>query len=157
MGFLKLWKGKCEMDVYVLYREYRDTYVFRSIHLTKPESIKLDINESYSRESIPFDAVEGDILHLVYVRYETGNSFGTDGIRTCIVDIFRNNANAKELCAKIKQEEARVGDFPEWDVEDGYTMKYKNEIGTEVKMYTPWRGYFERFINVDTQALVVKT
>lgn len=95
----------------------------------------LEIGEDHHRLSIP-DARPGEILHLVYAVYSTGDSFGRDEdhcFEPILVhrDVDLANQNARALAA-ISQE-------------DGYgtQVQLTMDDGTALPYTLPWLGYFE--------------
>lgn len=102
---------------------------------TEHTVLGLEIGEDYHRLSIP-DARPGEMLHLVYAVYSTGDSFGHDAdqcFEAILVhrDIDLANQNARAL-ASISQE-AGYGTQVRLAMDDGTVLPYT----------LPWLGYFE--------------
>lgn len=97
-----------------------------------PKSIGLKQKSSYNTEVIntPFEVKEGDWVHLVWVRYETGSTFGRSLGRWYIIGVYQTADEANDIKESIDS--------------DSY------------KGYKPWVGYFERFESCETQEFRVR-
>lgn len=111
---------------------------------TEVNFTKLCIN---SKSNWEVDEVEGpdvqvgDIVHLVIVRYSTGNTFGRSYGRWTLVEIFKDEDFDKieSLEDKIrKQYSLYRNNRKEWDGE-----------------YRPWIGYFEALEDIEVHTMRV--
>ena len=87
--------------------------------------------DNYSVDA-PDNVKKGDIVHITYAVYSTGDSFGYDN-GNCL-EVIGCNKN-KEI-AESNKISAKAGVFVTDD-------------GEEVKFYVPWNGYFESLDYVD--------
>lgn len=99
-----------------------------------------------SQETAPFDVEEGDIVYLVIVSYDTGNSFGRETNKHVLVDIFKTEGKAYDVSRKISQK----------PICKNFSFSYHNENGELVKIYTPWVGYFEKFRYAEVIGVIVQ-
>lgn len=79
----------------------------------------------------------GNILHIVYVSYDTGDTFGHDSGQICILDAFTDFKKAERLAKAVS------GDYKN---EPGFSFERKgnNLIVDGEEYYTgTWKGYFE--------------
>jgi len=79
------------------------------------------------------DAQQGDLVHLLVVRYTTGSTFGTSYGHWYIEGVYKDAKEATEIADKIR------------------TGTYKQEGRT----YLPWEGYFERLEDIQIYSLIV--
>lgn len=97
----------------------------------------------YRTENTPLDLKAGDIVHVVYAVYSTGDSFGLDS-KMCleILSVHKDIAVALENCdAAYKTDDHIVRGEAE-----KMRLVIKQDDGTsyELKGYAiPWNGYFE--------------
>lgn len=90
----------------------------------------------------------GDDVFVVYVEYDSGDSFGNErGVRTHLW-AFTNKDRARKLCAMILRD---ADERPKYDFDDGKITFEGVSINAN-----EWKGYFERFCNCDIETLVLK-
>lgn len=76
--------------------------------------------------------------YLVYVNYDTGDSFGHYAGRAYFVDLFESKELAFVLAEAIEE------NAKDYEGKSDWTLMYKVDDGTERECYTsPWLGYFE--------------
>lgn len=90
----------------------------------------------------------GDDIHIVYVAYSTGDSFGNeDGVREHLW-AFSDRKRALDLADAVS-EDAEAN--PEYDFEHQPLMFNSVPIATNT-----WKGYFERFTEADVVSVTVR-
>jgi hypothetical protein len=91
-------------------------------------------------ENFEVEAGPGDIVHVVYVRYSTGDTFGNDDGRVTFMDIFpaADEVKAHKLRAAI-------------ETCTGYGLTFEGK-----DYYIPFNGYFESLEGVEVTSLVVR-
>lgn len=90
----------------------------------------------------------GDTVHLVYVSYDSGDSFGREYGRHVQLWVFTNYERARALC-----------DFIELDAKTApdYDFDHKPQEFEGVPIATnEWKGYFEHFNCADTESVMIK-
>ena len=97
-------------------------------YLTKCSLVKTN---SWREEEVDvkFNTKAGDVIYVVYVRYETGNSFGTSYGRWKILGVHSDLSDAQKELESIND-------------------------GTHPDKYV-WTGYFESLEHCDIQAMVI--
>jgi len=110
-----------------------------------PKDLYLDRNKAGIRwaETIeaPFEVERGDIVHLVIVRYGSGDTFGHSSGHWAIMGLTKDEKVASELARRINTDE--------YDgTEEGVAGYY---VG-----WAPWRGYFESLESCDVHTFEVK-
>ena len=117
----------------------------------------------------PFQIKEGDVYYLVYVVYNTGDSFHREDGCVRFVDLFKTVEKAN-ACAKAINEHYKLTDngnkyphktaaelkrlrpkgFTEW------TVEYKNEDDTPVTASSSWCGFFEQLSDVVVTTVIAQ-
>ncbi|MCA9497314.1 MAG: hypothetical protein KC589_10315 [Nanoarchaeota archaeon] len=110
--------------------------------------LKLAENNKYFDLTIEGNIEYGDILYLVYGKYETGDSFHRETGRIEFVDVFRDRQNAYGCKRELENHynKHKIGIY-----EEDHYCQLKRENGTLYQYSIPWHGYFERlnFIEVN--------
>jgi hypothetical protein len=89
--------------------------------------------------------------HLVYVNYDTGDSFGRYGGKVSFVDLFESRELAFALAEAIEENAKAYGNRSNWDYKP---LKYKVDDGTERECHTSsWLGYFESLNEVRVKSV----
>lgn len=108
-----------------------------------------------------FDIQKGETCYVVWVEYNSGNSFGTaENENVEVVGVFRDKKCAKELEKAIVDlnRKCQLGEFDNcenWD--DTYKFYFKTSDGQEFKYgHCPWYGYFESLSNVYVEEAVME-
>ena len=124
----------CKGDEDRSYPNHEDNHIeFEPLSLSTKagnwvESIDVDFNpETYI----------GKDLHLVVVRYSSGDTFGSTYGNWTVIGVFTNHEDAR------KEEKDIRNNTGKWATE------YKNNTGKWATEYKPWEGYFERFESVE--------
>jgi hypothetical protein len=87
----------------------------------------------------------GDLLYVVVVDYESGNTFGRSGGYYQILDVFTDNADAEGLCTAAREyDNAEKRSYME-------SLTYKGK-----EYYASWKGYFESTNSIDIWAVTVR-
>lgn len=93
---------------------------------------------------------EGDTFYLVYVIYDTGDSFGQDYGRMCPVSLH-SDPKVAQLNKERLEKDNRAGNH------NSYSIKLRNDDGSNFTIGKPWSGYFETFNYVEVRELSVMT
>lgn len=92
--------------------------------------VGVQVADRYFDVALPTKYDPSKPLYLVWVDYDTGDSFGRDCNRFEAVDIFQDQK--RENSAKLDLEKGQ-----------GYTRKYTRDDGKKIDYHCPWEGYFE--------------
>lgn len=109
------------------------------------------VTEGYSEVTLfpgEKEAEPGDDIHVVYVSYDTGDSFGREYDRREHLWAFTDKKKAMQLAETI-YEDAKQN--PDYD----YKNRPLNFEGAPINTNT-WKGYFEHFNNADIVTLTAK-
>lgn len=90
-----------------------------------------------------FDVNVGDELHVLYIRYGTGDSFGHGSGYGEVIWVF------KDLDVAMKA--AKV-----WETTNNYRIDFEIEDGSFIKLSNPAHGYFEQLESVNVQTIIVQ-
>lgn len=85
---------------------------------------------------------------LLYVLYGSGDSFGHSSGNICIVGLYEDEAIAEENAKRIVEQNERYKNSRDELGDDAYSVRLKDESGTEFKFHAPWNGYFEHLEDV---------
>lgn len=114
-------------------------------------------DKDYSEIVVPFEVEVNKEYFLVYVEYNSGDSFHHETGRISYVDLFKTKEKA-EACAKAIEDhykqtpdglpyhERRTYKPPKGF--KGYSVDYINEAGEAMTVSASWTGYFERLTSV---------
>lgn len=95
---------------------------------------------SYYSAEYEGDLKPGDIVHLLYVVYSTGDSFGHDhNAQFDFVGVYKNHDVAAANRAELEKFSDRNFSYED----GGNNAKLKTDDGQEYDYYVPWLGYFE--------------
>lgn len=100
--------------------------------------------EQYHDLAIDFEP-DGTACYLLYVIYDTGDSFGRDDGRIEFIGLYRDREVAEENKRRIEK----------MDYKDKYTVQLVTEDGRKYKMHAPWVGYFEHFQYTEIQQVLL--
>jgi len=132
------------------YGESRWEYEWREDHVYRYFGARIT-NEGYSDVSLfpgETEVKPGDDIYIVYVSYDSGDSFGREnGCRTHLW-AFSNSAKAYRLVEAIRKDAAANPNF-------NYEGKPLEFEGVPINT-NEWKGYFEHFNYADVEAVVVK-
>lgn len=90
----------------------------------------------------------GEEVHVVYIIYEDGDSFGRRTGRGELVWVFKDRELAKKAVSKIYEENGK----------ENYAYSIEIELGKNrtMKWSNPAAGYFESLTDVDIKSFLVK-
>ena len=140
-------------DSYCISSEYSDeeygdwqqdnSFEVASAHLTLPR------NAGGSYEQFELDVQEGDEIFAVYVRYGSGDSFGSSTGNGSIIAAYTDIEHARIAVSNFEKNSSGM----QVSIPAGVDMTGKL---TYTKVYNPAAGYFENLETVDFERLVVK-
>ena len=91
---------------------------------------------------VPFEVERGDVLHVLVVRYGTGDTFShTDG-RWAIMGASKDPKVVADLAKRCDN--------------DSYNGQEEGVVSYYYDGYAPWRGYFESFQGTEIHTFVVQ-
>lgn len=152
---------KIEADTYVDVVEEGDGKLYGrrdcTAKTTTIHGIKDVGKDGYYDIPVNFKLEEGTDYYLVYVNYDTGDSFGYDTGQICYVDLFKSKEKAKALVDAIHENyESERWPTKKQSKPQPTQLDYVRDDGSVVTCYTgTWRGYFERMNYVEME--VVRT
>lgn len=116
------------------------------------EGLKLAQNDNYGTVAVAFKPVKGEIYHLLYAVYSTGDSFGHDEGRNFeAIGVYKDRKVAEE-------NEKRLTSAPKkganWD-DQFKAIVLKTEGLGEHKYSRPWVGYFESLDRLEVESFVL--
>lgn len=88
---------------------------------------------------------KGTACYLLFVIYDTGDSFGVDQGQIEFIGLYRDRKVAEENKSRIEK----------LDYKDKYSVQLVTEDGRKYKVHAPWIGYFERFQYADIQQVLL--
>lgn len=109
-------------------------------------------DSSYYDLTVSFKVSPGEQYYLVYVNYDTGDSFGRDEGRVEWIDLFKSAELADDLAKKIAEDKRQYPNFFSNNEEGTWShqLTYTLDNGEEASLYTAtWKGYFEHFNYVE--------
>lgn len=108
-----------------------------------------------------FDIQKGETCYVVWVEYNSGNSFGfAENENVEVVGVFKDKECANELAKAIedlhhKYRRRKIENCETWD--DCYKFYFKTSDGQEFKYGAcPWYDYFDVLNNVYVEEAVMK-
>lgn len=109
----------------------------------------------YVRETtnVGFEPVRGELYHLLYAIYSTGDSFGHDEGRCLeVIGVYKDRDIAKENLHRLE-----LGK-PEAKGEFGSMQVLLKMEGTNKQQpyYRPWMGYFERLDRLEVESFELR-
>lgn len=106
----------------------------------------VDSKNSWCDFEVPFEIDPAKEYYLLAVYYDTGDSFGTDGNRIDMIDLYDNIELAMESKKRILEN----------DDKGSYSVKILNPLGKEYSISTSWVGYFEHLNDVEIHRVKLK-
>jgi len=127
----------------VEYGSWREDYDFRV------KGVSLTSRDHWNEEKLgcTVDVKAGDVVFVLYMTYDTGDSFGRATGKGEIIWVFKDPVLA--MVAKAKWEAENDKRDPEFSIE------FEVDGGTKVKQSNPAAGYFENVGYVDVQTFMV--
>ena len=107
-----------------------------------------DIEINYADITSELDIKPGEEIYVVWVTYDTGDSFGyaSQG-SSASVAVFKDFEAAEDFKKHIESEKYT----PDQDKEYYYQNVYEALDGQTVHFYASWVGYFERLAQVNIE------
>ena len=127
----------------VEYGSWREEYDFRV------KSVSLSSRDSWSEEKfgVRFDVKAGEPVFVLYMTYDTGDSFGRAYGKGEVLWVFKDAQVATEAMKRWKEEnDKRDPDF---------SVDFLDEEGEWVKMSNPAAGYFENVGYIELSTFLV--
>lgn len=123
------------------YGDWSESY---SSSVTGAYRIGDDEKTPYDSETfiVPDDATE---VFVVYMIYDTGDSFGRADGKISIIHCTSNEEAADKLAKMITEKP------------DEYTIKFTDDFGREISLYNEGAGYFEHISYVGVERFSVGT
>lgn len=100
---------------------------------------EVENSRDYCDLTTKFTIEPGRDYYLLYVVFETGDSFGTDGGNVEWIALYEDRDLAEEQVVNIRKNDEN---------KDSYSVKLKLHDDVEIDYYAPWKGYFERIEDV---------
>jgi len=131
-------------DSYRSGEQYGDWSESYSSSVTGAYRIGDDEKTPYDSETfiVPDDATE---VFVVYMIYDTGDSFGRADGKISIIHCTSNEEAADKLAKMITEKP------------DEYTIKFTDDFGREISLYNEGAGYFEHISYVGVERFAVGT
>lgn len=105
-----------------------------------PEAVLLTDCDSEHAMPADFDVQVGDMVHVVYAVYSSGDSFcSLEGCNLEILSVHKNEDIARSN-AKLARE-AKEGVGKDW--EENWNITLDTDSGVKLKFHCPWFDYFE--------------
>ena len=117
----------------------------------------IEVTDGYFDLTVPFEVKEGHQYYLVYVIYDTGDSFGRDDGQITFLDLFESREKAEALADAVSADyRGQSSFFGKGGKNVSHQVKYVREDGTECTCYTgTWKGYFENYCGVSVEQVSV--
>jgi hypothetical protein len=116
----------------------------------------IEIADKYPTMTVPFKVIHNTPYYLLYVLYQTGDSFGYDTGRIEFVDLYRKVEHATKNRDFILEHYKKHKD----NYSDGFGNKFNLILyrtpSKSYEIYVPWMGYFERLESVEFQTVFLK-
>lgn len=121
--------------------DWRDDYSFEIVCARKAAD---DEPTPYGSEGfiIPDEFEE---VHVLWIRYSDGDSFGRAEGKGAIVGAFGDIGVANEAMKRLRAQE------------DDYTIEVKDDLGRQISMHNPGAGYFESIDSFNLETFSLKT
>jgi len=100
---------------------------------------------------VPFNVKFGEYYYVVYVEYDTGDSFSRTYSTIKLVDVYDNQKLAEETAEQIKKHSLAYKNG-----QAGSSVPIVNPAGKKYEIYAPWCGYFEKLVKVHIDHLLLK-
>lgn len=114
------------------------------------EGVRLEDNVFCEKVPIDFEVAKGDIVHVVWCEYSSGNSFGHgDRNHTDVIHIFKDKDLAWDAY-RILDGSGKEEDYDKW------TVKFKSDSGEEMSYCRPWLGYFDSLDSIYVESAIVE-
>lgn len=104
------------------------------------------IRDDKSYDKVSFEPVDGNIVYVVLVRYQSGDTFGTTYGNYEVMNVFDNPLDAQELAEAVDR------DADKTDIHDNIDRLFEFEHNGKT-YYKAWAGYFERYEGVEVHTV----
>lgn len=101
--------------------------------------------DEYSDITVPFKVNKSIGYFLVYVLYNTGDSFHREENCIDFIDMFENKESA-ELIVKVINNDYRK--YKKDEDNDNFSITLPGLNGEDYSIHCSWKGYFERLTDV---------
>ena len=123
-------------------------------HIRGFKIIDKDKYSNYSNLSVEYEINPEKSYYLLYVIYDTGDSFHREEGKICFINLYENKEIA-EMCAKIIYD-----NYKDWQERDNIDDKYNvtifsNSGEKNFTFFCPWKVYFESLSNVEITSIRV--
>lgn len=113
------------------------------------EGVRLEDNVFCEKVPVDFEVAEGDIVHVVWCEYSSGDSFGSGTRnRTEVIHIFKDKDLAWDAY--------RILEGPDGEGYDNWTVKFKSDSGKEMSYHRPWLGYFDSLDSIYVEEAIIE-
>ena len=121
---------------------YGDVYGDRTYTNHSIKGIEISKN-NYCEFETCFDIPENSdkTYYLVYVNYDTGDSFGRDEGKISFIDLYETFSKAEDTAKRIR---VHYNTNKELYVDEKYSLTVIAENGKEYNICPSWMGCFER-------------
>jgi hypothetical protein len=109
------------------------------------QGIRLVGDTAFYDLTVPFIPDRDKDYFLVYVEYDTGDSFHRECGRVCFVDLYEKYEDAMKTRETIEKNMRDYNESENGRVERDYGVRIKNSKGSKYEFNCPWKGYFENF------------
>jgi hypothetical protein len=102
----------------------------------------------YPDITVDFQVKPGEVVHLIYATYSTGDSFGRDeNGRIDYILVHKNRELAEKNVELLRAKTNK---------DQNYTVNLTTDTGIVIPYYVPWLGYFQSLTDVYVEAFLVK-
>lgn len=106
-------------------------------------------DNAYFDDAVDFNPKAGSYYTLVYVKYDTGDSFGRDYGRHEVVGVFDRDEDADRVVKAIQEDIQRHQARYYEGKEPEYSLDVTLSNGKTLTIHTgTWKGHFENFNDV---------
>ncbi len=115
----------------------------------------LERNPEYGQDLVfSKDLKRGAEAFVVYVIYNTGDSFGRDDSKYLVPIALFDSAEKAQACVDAIESHSDADDIDGPD-EVSFTVKYIDNDGNEQSEYASWKGYFNSIATCDYEKVEV--
>lgn len=98
-------------------------------------------DDGFADLTVSYDPVPDRDYFLLYVIYDTGDSFGRDEGRLILIDLYEQRAMAETAAKAIRAHYNTCRDGSDWNSRTRVLITYEN--GETKPIYAQWVGWFE--------------
>lgn len=141
------------MKIYVEYNETGDSgsethgesrwdYTWWSSNYFELKGVTLDLKTPYNVETfdVCFDAVDGDTVHVLYMIYSTGDTFGSSTGNGEVLWVFKDFEKAENAAKSLRENQNK------------YSIDILDEENNFVRLNNPGSGYFEHIERITIES-----